>query len=440
MEIKISEIKDADLNPRITVDEDYIKDLAMSIGKHGLLSPIIVSKNKKGYSLVIGNCRLAAVKLLGWKTISAIISTKNNTDNIISAIEENIKRQDLTLLEKLMAIKKLKDIGYTDKQISSAFSWSAGYTFEILSMVNDINDNSMCDTLKEEISTPGSVIGATHYTQLRKIKDKPVQEKIVERVIKHGLSMRETKKLVISHLGIEKLKRDMKYGDYLKDLDKWLNVWNVWNVPMRDKRFGFEYPGVIPGQYILNLLYYFTNEDDLIVDCFGGSGTTYDCCKYMKRKCLIYDIEPNRKEIKKCDITKGFPKEAKNCDMIIADPPYGSMKKEDYSKKSVSSLSLNEYYKFLNKFAKDCFKTVKTGGMVSVFMMEQTEKGLITNHPIHLTLNVVDAFRKAGFELYHKISVPMNNQCFSGYDVTHAKKEKRMLGILRELTVWKKGG
>jgi len=438
MEIKISEIKDTGLNPRTKIDKDYIEHLAMSIGKQGLFSPIIVSKNKNKYTLVMGKCRLEAVKLLGWKRVPAIISNKDDVNNFISAVEENIKRRDLTVMEKLLAIKKLKDIGFTDKQISNSFSWSAGYTRQVLAMVKDLDDDKMCNILKDEISNPSSVIGIESYNQLRKIKDKSVQEKIVEKVVKKKLSTRETKKLVINHLGVEKLKRNMKQGEYFKDIDEWLEIYNVWNVNTCDKRFGFEYPGRVPGQYILNILYYFTKEGDLVVDPFGGSGTTYDVCKYMKRKCLIYDIEPSRKEIKQWDITTGFPKEAKNCDMILADPPYGFMKKEDYSKKSVSSLSLNEYYKFLNQFAKDCFKTVKNGGMVAFFIMDQTEKGLISDRPIHLTVKVVDAFRNAGFELYQKISVPLNKQYFADYDVVNAKKKKKMLGVLRELTIWKK--
>ena len=90
-------------------------------------------------------------------------------------------------------------------------------------------------------------------------------------------------------------------------------------------RFGSKYPGRLPGQNILNLLYYFTEEGDLILDPFAGSGTTIDAVKfYGGRKVLAYDLRPTRPDINNWDVTEGLPPEAPRGEvkLIILDPPY----------------------------------------------------------------------------------------------------------------------
>ncbi len=102
---------------------------------------------------------------------------------------------------------------------------------------------------------------------------------------------------------------------------RWLKLTTLWSFGSCDPRFGFQYPGRIPGQVVLNTLYYFTHPNDLIVDPFGGSGTTLDACRHLGRRCLAYDLEPAREDIVSYDISLGFPKEAQGCDLIFLDPP-----------------------------------------------------------------------------------------------------------------------
>ena len=55
-------------------------------------------------------------------------------------------------------------------------------------------------------------------------------------------------------------------------------TFNLWNFQNNDPRYGVDYPGRIPGQIIENVLYYYTQPFEMVIDPFGG-GTTLDVCK-----------------------------------------------------------------------------------------------------------------------------------------------------------------
>lgn len=117
------------------------------------------------------------------------------------------------------------------------------------------------------------------------------------------------------------LEKLMEFGGSDEDgKPKMLKYYNVWNFKDCDPRLGQEFKGRIPGQIVMNLLYYYTEQGDLVVDPMAGGGSTIDACLVMNRKCRAYDINPVRKDILKCDIQKGFPEEAKNAELIFLDP------------------------------------------------------------------------------------------------------------------------
>ena len=73
-----------------------------------------------------------------------------------------------------------------------------------------------------------------------------------------------------------------------------LQLFNVWNIPNRDKRYRLDFKSVIPGQIAENILYYFTEPFDVVVDPMAGGGSTIDVCKAMMRHYKTYDINPMR--------------------------------------------------------------------------------------------------------------------------------------------------
>lgn len=232
--------------------------------------------------------------------------------------------------------------------------------------------------------------------------------------------------------------------DHSPDHGKWLKVSTLWNFASCDPRFGFPFPGRIPGQIVMNLLYYFTEPGDLVVDPFGGSGTSLDVCRYMNRRCLIYDLKPDRGDIVQHDISKGFPEEAKGCDLIFLDPPYWRQKRSKYPKKegSFSDVSLEEFNRKMEKLINDCYETVKAGGYVALLIQNTTELGrdltLTRRYYADHVFDCYISFIKAGFTPVQRINVPLTWEQFAGFDLKEARAKKRLLGVVRDLLIMRK--
>ena len=74
-----------------------------------------------------------------------------------------------------------------------------------------------------------------------------------------------------------------------KELGWGLRTWDQWEWNDCDKRFGDDWPGRIPAQLIAHILYYFSKQNDLILDPMAGGGVTPDTCLALSRRCWAFD-------------------------------------------------------------------------------------------------------------------------------------------------------
>lgn len=219
-------------------------------------------------------------------------------------------------------------------------------------------------------------------------------------------------------------------------------VYNVWNFSMCDDRFGMKgYPGRIPGQIVQNLLHYYTEENDLVVDPMAGSGTTADVCKLMNRRYLACDVAPTRDDIIQHDIRSGFPEEAKDCQLIFLDPPYWRLQREGYDKlssgQSTSALSYDEWLSWMKKTAKECFRTVRQKGYVTLLIQPFLDER-VNGRFLDLPFDCLQLFIEEGFVEIQRISVPMPSEIKSAQDVIYVKSKRIMLDLNRDLIVLRK--
>ena len=114
-EVAISDIEVSEFNTRKNLDDGQvdssIEDLACSIQKQGLLSPITLYHIENGkYGLIAGQRRMLACKHLGWSTISAIVRDNMSTaDATAISLVENVHRADMNPRDKAKAFKTLLD-------------------------------------------------------------------------------------------------------------------------------------------------------------------------------------------------------------------------------------------------------------------------------------------------------------------------------------------
>lgn len=216
----------------------------------------------------------------------------------------------------------------------------------------------------------------------------------------------------------------------------WLKVYDIWNFAGINYSFGIRYPGNIPAGIILNILHYYTEENDLVVDPMAGGGVTIDCCKHLNRNCLAYDIQPKREDIKKNDILLGYPDEAKSCDLIFLDPPYSKKKEEDYGPASISALDKENYFRSFNIIAKESYRIIKGGGYLA-FLMEPYIDYQDSSGSIWL-YDYIKIFLGNNWFIERIYDVPQTSERYQGHDISRAKEEKIVLTLRRELVVFKK--
>lgn len=197
VEIKIVDIEPTKNQPRRIFDEDKLKELTDSIKEHGVLQPILVVKQKNGYTIVAGERRWRAAKKAGLKTIPALIKDYTTGKKKQVALIENIQREDLNIVEVAHAIKELMEIdGYTYTDVSRI-------TGKSLSTISNITRLlKLDDEILEAIMQSKIVEGQARALLAVESKEKRLE--LLDIIIKKSLTVKEVENLVY---GAEDYKR-----------------------------------------------------------------------------------------------------------------------------------------------------------------------------------------------------------------------------------------
>ena len=218
---------------------------------------------------------------------------------------------------------------------------------------------------------------------------------------------------------------------------------DYWNFVKGDNRIGdTEYPGRLFAQNVMNILYRYSKLGDLVVDPMAGGGTVAETCLVMGRKCRSYDVNPDtlnkRKYITKWDITQGFHENAKNCDLIIFDPPYYKKKEKEYDYPSITD-DRETFIKFIRKFAEDALKVLKKDRYLAMVCSQYIDYD--DELQSVLIYDLVKEFEEAGFRTVINVQCPLSlNAQYQASTVENAKKQTpwKILPISRDWTIFKK--
>lgn len=189
VELNITEIEPMLNQPRKIFDKEKMQELTDSIRENGVIQPILVVKDKNGYTIVAGERRWRAAKAAGLKTIPAIIKDYIDNKKKQVALIENIQREDLNIVEVAQAIKELMEIeGYTSSDVAKITGKSLSTISNItrlLKLPNEILDM----VLKGEL-----VEGQARA--LLAIDDPEKQIAIAKKIVEKKLTVRDVEKLI----------------------------------------------------------------------------------------------------------------------------------------------------------------------------------------------------------------------------------------------------
>ena len=107
--VKLDELRPGSTQPRSTMTEEGLQELADSIRQQGIISPIIVRPADEGYEIIAGERRFRAARMAGLEEVPVIIRTVDQTQALAMALIENMQREDLNPLEEAAGIQRLID-------------------------------------------------------------------------------------------------------------------------------------------------------------------------------------------------------------------------------------------------------------------------------------------------------------------------------------------
>ena len=205
-EILLSQIRANQYQPRTSFDQKKLEELAESIKKHGVIQPVLVRKDGKGFELVAGERRFRAAKLAKLKKIPVVVSNISDVQSLEIAILENIQREDLNPLEVAKGYQRLKDeFGYTQEAVAKSVGKPRS------SVANSLRLLTLSPKIQDEIDK--GVISEGHAKVLLSV-DGVKAEQLLMRIISENLSVRDLEKQITENPP-QTLKKEKKSRDEL---------------------------------------------------------------------------------------------------------------------------------------------------------------------------------------------------------------------------------
>jgi len=180
--------------PRVDMRQDSLEDLANSIKVQGVVQPIVARPigNKDGvqrYEIVAGERRWRAAQLAGLQEIPAVVRDVPDESAIAMALIENIQRENLNPLEEARALDRLiREFDLTHAEAAKAVGRSRASVSNLLRL-QELSDKvkPLLEDRKLEMGHARALLAITSATQ---------QFDAARQVVKKGLSVRETERLV----------------------------------------------------------------------------------------------------------------------------------------------------------------------------------------------------------------------------------------------------
>ena len=200
--------------PRQTINDSELIELANSIKEKGVIQPILVTRTKDGFQLIAGERRWRAAQKAGLDTIPAWVRDASPSEALELALVENLQRKDLNPIEEASAYQELMQrFDLTQEGLSTRIGKDRSTIANFLRLLRlpsiiqqDLIDNQL---------TSG------HARVLVSIESPLAQRTLRDLIIKKALSVRQTESLSKKLQAPPKPKGEWVEGDhYIKSLAK----------------------------------------------------------------------------------------------------------------------------------------------------------------------------------------------------------------------------
>ncbi|WP_169166833.1 ParB/RepB/Spo0J family partition protein [Cellulomonas taurus] len=212
--LPVASIRPNPQQPRTVFDEEALAELVGSIQEVGVLQPVVVRPVGDGYELIMGERRWRATQEAGLDTIPAIIRDTEDGDLLRDALLENLHRSQLNALEEAAAYQQLlDDFGCTHEELAARIHRSRPQISNTLRLLR------LPPLVQRRVAA--GVLSAGHARALLGLSDGAAIERLAQRIVAEGLSVRAVEEIVAlgSEDGVVKRKRAPRAGIRNEALD-----------------------------------------------------------------------------------------------------------------------------------------------------------------------------------------------------------------------------
>jgi ParB family chromosome partitioning protein len=191
-EIPVEAIRPNSRQPRTVFDESDLDELVDSIAEIGVLQPIIVRPDAEageGYELIMGERRWRAAQQAGLVAIPAIVRETEDSQMLRDALLENLHRAALNPLEEAAAYRQLlDDFGCTHEELAGRIARSRPQISNTLRLLK------LPPLVQRRVAA--GILSAGHARALLGLSDGAEIERLAQRIVSEGLSVRATEEIV----------------------------------------------------------------------------------------------------------------------------------------------------------------------------------------------------------------------------------------------------
>ena len=207
-EIQLEKIKPGRFQPRSNFDDGKLEELTNSIKNQGVLSPILVRElGLNEFEVIAGERRLRASKKAGLTSIPCLVDQKQDQDALVSALIENLQREDLNPVEEARGLDRLKrEFGLTQDEVATSTGKARS------TIANSLRILSLPNLVLEMLSKGEIEKG---HAKLLVSMEKKEAEETAKRIVKNKLSIKDLSGITSKRATSKNIKQNTKDTDIL---------------------------------------------------------------------------------------------------------------------------------------------------------------------------------------------------------------------------------
>ncbi|MCS7338665.1 MAG: ParB/RepB/Spo0J family partition protein [Verrucomicrobiae bacterium] len=187
--VPLDRIRPSPLQPRKDFAEDALRELAESIRERGVLQPLIVRTRGDHFELIAGERRWRAAQLLGLTEVPVIVREADDRTVLELSLIENLQRENLNPIEEAQGYAQLIGLfNLTQEEVAARVGKSRAVVANALRLLK----------LPDEVQTwlRDGRLSVGHAKVILGLTDEKLQVEVARRVVKEGLSVRQTERIV----------------------------------------------------------------------------------------------------------------------------------------------------------------------------------------------------------------------------------------------------